>query len=868
MITTAQQDPLLTTKLYIPQPRPNLVSRRRLTICLDTILQRQLTLISAPAGFGKTTLLGEWIKTLRSSKLKIQNRVVWISLDEGDNDPFRFLRYLATALQLIEPNLGTAALTALQEMAGPPPVNWTETILSLIINRITPDLAPIVVILDDFHTINAPSTHSLFSFLLEHLPLSLHLVIASRTDPMLPLARLRAEGQLFQLGTADLRFTVEEAATFLNKVMGLNLTADDIATLETRTEGWIAGLQLAALSMQDRQDTASFIASFTGSHRYIFDYLAEEVLNRQPPVVQKFLLQTSLLNRMCGPLCDAILGSPKGHSQGNLEGPTQAPNPVLSDVEAFEIVNGQEMLAYLEQANLFIVPLDDERRWYRYHHLFVEFLRNRLEQLAEVDELTELHRRAAEWYEANSLTAEAAGHALAMADVDRAARLIAQRGRTVLNRSEMSTLLSWIEGLPREFVQVRPRLSLFHAWALVLTGQLDAVEARVQDAERLLRETNHSADIPGELTAIRGTLAYFRRDFAEAIALYSQALDKLPQENLFLRGAVAMSLATAQNLANNLAGAKRAFAQAEAIHQANDNGHMVLIAALNLAQLHLEQGELHQAAESYRRALKIVAEQIEQETISPIAGRIYVGLASVLYQRNELKEAQQHLADGRRLAEQGDDPITLVGADLALAWLKQAQGDVAGALVLLSQTETFCQQNDLPGWRVRLATSQVQLYLGQDDLDEAERWLHRAQLNLQSSGPDDSAGYLDTLRFRIVLAQVRLLIAQKRGAEALEHLQPLHQAAEVQQRWGRLGEILLLQALAHQAQQALTPARIALEKALLRSEKERCLRLFVDEIGPLEKTTAPGAVPRRGRRVHRQTAGASQRSRPASHPAS
>src|SRR5207249_295390 len=363
--------PILATKLYIPPPRPNVVSRPRLLERLNEGLHRKLTLISAPAGFGKTTLVSAWVEGIERPRA----RTAWLSLDEGENDPIRFLTYLVAALQTIAATIGEGVLGMLQS-SQPPPI---EAMLTTLLNEITTLPDHFVLVLDDYHVIDAKPVDIALTYLVEHLPPQMHLVIATREDPQLPLARLRSRGQLTELRATDLRFTPSEAAGFLNQGMGLNLSAEDIAALETRTEGWIAGLQLAAISLQGQQDAAGFIRSFTGSHHFVLDYLVEEVLGQQPESVQTFLLRTSILDRLCGPLCDAVLLTPSG--------------------------SGQETLEYLEHANLFLVPLDNERRWYRYHHLFADLLRQRLHQRSasspgdEVGDVTELHRRASVWYE-------------------------------------------------------------------------------------------------------------------------------------------------------------------------------------------------------------------------------------------------------------------------------------------------------------------------------------------------------------------------------------------------------------------------------------------------------------------------------------
>jgi len=458
---------LLTTKLFIPSIRPELVSRPRLIEQLSDGLHRKLTLISAPAGFGKTTLVGEWVGNLRKDHEKgcqTESRIAWLSLDEGDNDLVRFLIYFIAALNRIEgpvlseaegidPTFGKEALSMLQYSQPPP----TETVLTSLINEIATIPDRIILVLDDYHLIDAQPIHNALSFLLEHQPPQMHLVIATRDDPHLPLSRLRARGQLTELRAADLRFTSSEAAEFLNQVMGLDLSAEDIAALEMRTEGWITGLQLAAISLQGQEDATNFIKSFTGSHRLVLDYLVEEVLQQQSERVQSFLLQTAILNRLTGTLCDALTGQD----------------------------NGQSTLETLEHANLFIVPLDNERRWYRYHHLFADLLRQRLHQIGnlttggEARGPAELHIRASVWYENNGLEIEAFQHAAAANDVERAERLIQGDGLPLQWNGAAVPVLNWLESLPTTVLDARPSLWVTYASTLVFAGQGSGVEEKL-----------------------------------------------------------------------------------------------------------------------------------------------------------------------------------------------------------------------------------------------------------------------------------------------------------------------------------------------------------------------------------------------------
>src|SRR5829696_8366017 len=442
-------DPLLLTKLSVPSARPSLVPRLRLRERLEEGLGRKLTLLSAPAGFGKTTLLSKWIGGLPDEG----RPVAWLSLDPGDNDPGRFWRYFVTAVDQLQPGSGETALALLGSPQAPP----SETILTTLLNELGDLPTDAVLVLDDYHLIESQAIHDALAFLIEHLPPRMHLLIATRADPPLPLSKVRARGELNELRASDLRFTSEEAATFLKGVMGLQLSAEDIAELERRTEGWVAGLQMAALAMRDRADVSSFIAAFTGSNRHVVDYLAEEVLGRQPEELQTFLLETSILNRMCGPLCSAVTG----HTEG------------------------QTALERLEHANLFVIPLDDKRQWYRYHHLFADVLRQRLHQ-EYPDLLPELHKRASGWFEEEGLVSEAIHHALAAQDWKRAVRLIETSGMAVVLSRQVQTMLGWIDGLPEELVRERPVLCTIHAIALVFLNHSDAAEVRLQDAERNL----------------------------------------------------------------------------------------------------------------------------------------------------------------------------------------------------------------------------------------------------------------------------------------------------------------------------------------------------------------------------------------------
>ena len=498
-----------------------------------------------------------------------ERSAAWVSLDQSDNDPALFWAYFITALQAIQSGVGEIALSLLNTAHPPPP----EPLMTTLINEITTIPHDFVLVLDDYHVIDAQPVHSAITFLLDHLPLQMHLVIATRADPPLPLARLRGRGELSELRASDLRFTPDEMTAFLNKAMDLNLSPEDIATLEARTEGWIAGLQLAALSLQSEQDVSGFIEAFSGSHRYVIDYLAEEVLNRQTHSTRTFLLETSVLDRLAGSLCDAVTG--RGYGQATLE--------------------------MLEDSNLFLVPLDNERRWYRYHHLFGNALQNRLYR-GQPDQVPELHGRASRWYEDNGVIAEAISHALAAKDVERAADLVERAARSMVARGEVTTLLAWLEALPGELIRSRPQLCLAHSWALFLLGKLDEAELRLRDVEtgyEVASSRHERAEleaIPGEVAAVRALIAHDREDMPRAIELSLLALESLAEDNLQLRGLMAGNLGMVYQLSGDIAAARRAYSEAVTINQKTGHALMAVVSLTGLAQLQVLQGHLDQAA--------------------------------------------------------------------------------------------------------------------------------------------------------------------------------------------------------------------------------------------------------------------------------
>jgi len=593
---------LLSTKFFVPPVRPTLISRPRLLERLAHGLDGPLTLISAPAGYGKTTLFSEW-RTGPGASLPL----AWLSLDVEDNDPPRFYQYLLTCLDAILPGVVHDLLPLLQ---SPEPPHY-EAILTPLANALAENKQDFVLALDDYHVIETSTIHAALAFLLGHLPPPMHLAILSRTDPPLPLARLRARSHIVEIREADLRFTPDEISAFLNEGMGLSLSAEDLAALESRTEGWIAGLQMAALSMQGCKDVHGFVSAFTGSHHYIVDYLADEVLKLQSKKMSAFLLQTSILDRLCGSLCEAIVGA-----------------------DTARPVDGQGVLEALEEMNLFVIPLDDERCWYRYHHLFADMLRKRLKHQSP-HLLPELHRRASQWYEQNGFMAEAIQQAIDAGDQDRAAQLIEQNGCFLLISGEVATLLNWTSAI--EFQSGNhPWLAIQKAWALALTGNLDQIEQTLHAPEQLLLPLEPTAEVNtmlGTIAAARACCANSRGDTGAAAKYAQHALGLLPDCSSIsqsIRSVSTSILGDASWINGNLEEAIHAYIEAIRIGREAGNLHMVVIANSNLADLLMEQGQLQRAASTYTKSLQMAVRPDGQR--SPLAAKLCAGLGRLSYE--------------------------------------------------------------------------------------------------------------------------------------------------------------------------------------------------------------------------------------------
>lgn len=844
--------PILATKLYVPALRQKMVLRPPLVARLNEGVSagRKLTLISAPAGFGKTTLLSEWVaESMKDEARRMKEegnltpsafrlpplKFAWLSLDEADNDLVRFLIYLVAALQTVAPDLGAGALAALQSPQPSP----AEALLTALLNAIAALPNPIILVLDDYHVMDAKAIDDALAFLLEHLPPQMHLVIATREDPDIPLALLRARDQLVELRAADLRFTRTEAADFVNRVMGLDLSAHDIAALETRTEGWIAGLQLAALALQghvaqqksaaslgahstrERQDIAKFINSFAGSHRYVLDYLVGEVLERRPESERRFLLQTSILDRLCGPLCDAVTGQE----------------------------NGGEALESFERSNLFVVPLDDQRRWYRYHHLFAEVLQARLME-QQPEQVHGLHRRAGAWFEQNGLPSDAIRHALAAADFEHAADLSELQVRAMYNSGMEATWLGWVKQLPDEIVRARPVLNVYYAFGL-LPAAPDAAGARLDQAEELLdlpargmgqpkEHAEHASkrtvtnqdefrSLPGTISIARAYRAGALGDVPAIVHYARRALELLPATDHLWRGAAAALLGIACWNSGDLETAHQTITEGAKSLQMAGGLNFSISAKYLLADIRLVQGRLNDAKRTAEQALRQVAEQgapVPQGTAD-----LHVVLSEVHLERNELKVAGQHLEIYKELGPYAALVEPQHRWYCAMARSQEARGDPDGALVLLDEGERrfvggpTLEVRPIPALRARV-------WLRQSRLRDALDWARERGL-----GVNDELSYAREFEH---LTLAHILIAQYNAERiigsldaAMDLLERLLQAAKEKARLRSTVEILVLRALACRARNDMSAALASLASALTLAEPEGYVRIFVDEGVPM-----------------------------------
>lgn len=816
---------ILATKFFVPPPPPKAVLRPRLIERLNEGLHRKLTLISAPAGFGKTTLVSEWVTGG-------DRKVAWLSLDERDSKPVRFLTYLVAALRTFAPNIGEELVGALKSRQPLP----FESILTTLLNEIstlqsnpsTGSGETLILVLDDYHWIDARPVDDALTFLIEHLPPQMHLVITTREDPAIPIPRLRARGQLVELRARDLRFNPSEAAEFLNQVMDLNLSTDEVAALETRTEGWIAGLQLAALSMQRQQDVTEFIRAFAGDHRYIVDYLVEEVLQRQPDSVRIFLLHTAVLDRLNGSLCDAVTGLP----------------------------GGKAMLEALQRGNFFVISLDDRRHWYRYHHLFTDVLRMHL-MAEQPGQIPILHRRASGWYEQNGLMAEAIRHALSAEDFNRAANLIEQAAPEIRRSRQDAMLLGWLQALPEELFQYRPVLSVVYAHVLLAGGELKGVETLLRDAERWLDTTgavhprpdvpagamivvDHEEfrRLPGTIAIARAGLALARGDVSGTVTSAQRALDLALEEDHLTRGGAAGFLGLAFWTSGDLEAAHRMYAEGMANLRKAGNVADAINGSIALANIRITQGRLREAMSTYERGLQLATEQGGQ--VLRGTADMYVGMSELHYEHNDLEIATHLLLKSQELGEHAGFPQNRYRWRVAMARTRQAQGDPDAALDLLHEAEDLYRSDFSPNVHP-VSALKARVWIAQGRLDKALGWADE-----QGLSAEDEISFLREFEHitlaRLLLARTKKDHEDRFRLDAIDLLERLGNAAEEGGRTGSLIEILALQALAHQMQDSIPSALVPLSRALTLAEPEGYVRIFLDEGAAMVKLLREAAT--------------------------
>lgn len=771
---------LLQTKLYRPPVRPSLVTRPRLIGKLNSALGEdrsfaaKLTLVSAPAGFGKTTLVSDW-------SYKCGRPVVWLTLDEYDNDPAQFFTYLVVALQEIEEGAGDALLAMLHNQQ-PPPV---ETLLTALINEITTFSEPSILVLDDYHLIQAQPIHGLLTYFLSHMPPRMHLVLISRTDPQLPLPRMRIRGELIELRAADLAFTLEETAAFLEAATGLTFPSDTLKALETRTEGWVAGLQVAALSLQGQAPhrREDFLKSFTGSHHYVLDFLAEEVLQQQPAEVQDFLLQTAVLDRLSASLCDAVT----------------------------ERSDSQLILQQLEQANLFLVPLDDERRWYRYHHLFADFLRTGFSDRPQIDPAL-LHQRAAAWYHKEGYWRQVVTHLLAADDTEGAAHLIGQIGMEMLIKGELTTVEKWLDSLPEDVVANQPRIGLTRAWTYLSKGQYQLAQEIIPVVETAIRDRaaqispESMQELRGQAAAVQATLAANLRQVPETISHSRLALDLLSEDNRAMRCMVQWNLAFAYRLQGDLAAAKQMYEEAIATARAVNNHFIVIKATTGLANVQRFQGDLPLAHQTYLSALDYT-DRNKASSFHTFDTHMY--LASLQYEWNQLESAESTIRRGIQLSRKigYQDSLTMYYRQLAL--VQQAQGLLDEAIKTIRLAADLANRHHFTRRVKPIAITQARLELQRGNLEAAVRL---AEI------------------YDLPSIRVRVHIARKQGRQALDLL--AERQLDVPEQKGdraHLIMLLLLETQAYQTAGEISSALNSLARALTLANSGEYIRRFLDE---------------------------------------
>jgi LuxR family maltose regulon positive regulatory protein len=807
---------ILSTKLYIPPYRPNLVPRPRLQDRLKDSLRlgRKLTLISAPAGFGKTTLVIEWIAGLASSaRLQPADgmpevRTVWLSLDQEDNDLSGFFTYLVAALQGLSPSVGKATQQLLENNAAPP----ADALLLPLVNDLAGISGSFILALDDYHTISLPAIHAAMAFLIEHQPPQMHIVITTRQDPLLPLARWRARGQVTEIRLSDLRFTQQEAADFLNHTMRLNLQAQDIDALESRTEGWIAGLQLAAVSLQQsalaggETSRSGFIHHFAGDDRFVMDYLIDEVLLRQPEDVQKFLLETSILERFNAGLCEAVLA---------------------------EAGFAQNILDYLDRSNLFLIHLDNRREWYRYHHLFAELLRHRLTVEKGRGAAVTLHQRAARWYAENGFTGDSVFHAGEAKDYLWLADLLekASQSPATWSRGEFNRVLRWMEMLPPEIVESRPRMMAQVSRAYYLTNDTRQGLAWHQKAEAAVNALPPSPEkdhLLGVLAVNRTYFAMIREEIEEMIADAKEALRLLPEDDPLWRCRAQYALALGEEELGNFIPARQYFERVADLCLATGNTFLALNVMSSLAYVQVRTGQLHQAELTCRKGLKI-GEMEDAEgsggpspRLTPAASLVLVGLGAVQFERNELDAAEKTMLDAVALAGQGGID-SLISTDNWLGVVIRARlalGRRSAAEEAIHQFDTFVASSGTSRHQhISYEAQRARMALALGDFSEASAWARRYE----------QIGEHEFIIENPDIVLVRVYLAEKRFDEALARLDQALPGAEKSGYFQRQLEILILRALTLSRLGRSVAARDCLLRAVEMAAPEGYMAAFAAE---------------------------------------
>jgi LuxR family maltose regulon positive regulatory protein len=813
---------LIATKFHIPQVRKELVARKRLVDLLNNGSDSKLTLVSAPAGYGKTTLVSRWVRNLELTGNKIRNpdEIAWLSLDEGDNDLERFLAYFITAINQAmkgNGNIGGGALQMLQS-SQPPPM---ETILTSLVNDVVGVPNKIIVILDDYHNLDSQSVDDALVFFFKRMPLQMRLVIITRNDPKIPLGRMRAQSQLNEIRARDLRFTREEAGEFLNHVMGLDLSGEEVEALEARTEGWIAGLQLAAISMHGYENTGNFIRSFTGSHRIILDYLIEEVLEQQPRHIQDFLLNTSILNRLTSSLCKAVTGD----------------------------MRSQETLEYLEHANLFIISLDDEHHWYRYHQLFTDLLRKRLRQMHSAD-IPDLHLRAEEWFEKNGFADEAIEHALRRKDYIRAADLIDKYVDDIWQYGGRVRLGLWLDELPDEVIAQKPHLFILHAGDLIIGGHIEEAERHLKYAEEVLvPEDNSAPDIVaggegrsgdadqrklrGRIAAMRAHLVSYKGDVQKAIQFGQRALENLPESDSTWRASAYDSIGTAYASIGNVPSAYQARLKALEECKVAGNSYMILFASLRLVVTIRDMGRMQEAIEICQQQLKIANQSGLSKTA--LVGWLFTLWGEMCAEKNDLDEALRMVNKGVRLTRQGQDVSLLGSSYMCKIRVLFSKGDLDQFRNFIEEVNQFTLQKGLSAWITnQIAAWQARMWLLEDNLSLALQWAKACNLDVD--------GELDPIHDFDYAVYARLLIAQGQTDRASRLLQRLFEAAEAGGRISKMIELLILQSLAFFTAGDRAAALSTLERAMVLAEPGGFIRIFVDEGPEMSKLLYEAAI--------------------------